>query len=262
MFGTWFYHERIRKSVATFGSLFNDIYVIRNDSAGNMISQVKVPLSYAPKQKFLERIRENPDLYNDEKIAVKLPRMSFEIVNIGYDSPRQLQKNNNFTRPGTSSTLRNKFYSGAPYIITFQLSVYSKTQDDALQVVEQIIPYFNPQYTVTIKPFGNFSEVKEDVPITLNSVVFTDDFEGSVEQRRTIIYSLDFDMKVNFYGPVNEGKIIKTSKVNLGEIDAGTADSDVLFERITVTPDPSDATAENWDFGFNTDIELLYLDSA
>jgi hypothetical protein len=257
MFGTWFYHERIRKSVATFGRLFNDIYVIRTDASGNPISQIKVPLSYAPKQKFIERIRENPDLYNDEKIAVKLPRMSFEIVNISYDSPRQLQKNNTFIRPGTSNTISNKFFAAAPYTITFQLSIYAKNQDDALQIVEQIIPYFNPQYTVTIKPFGDFSEIKEDVPVILNGVVFTDDFEGTQEQRRTIIYSLDFDMKVNFYGPTNQGKIIRTAKADLGIIGLGLYDSDIAVERITVVPDPIDATGDS-DFGFTTTIDLLY----
>jgi hypothetical protein len=258
MFGQWFYHERIRKSVAMFGRLFNDLYVIRQDSSGNVISQIKVPLSYAPKQKFLERIRENPDLINDEKIAVKLPRMSFEIVNISYEPNRQLQKNNTFLRPTSGNVASNKFYAGVPYNITFQLSIYAKTQDDALQLVEQIIPYFNPQYTITIKPFGDYSEVKEDVPVILNGVVLTDDYEGTQEQRRTIVYTLDFDMKVTFYGPVNEGKIIRTAKVDLGLLGAGSNDSDIAVERITVTPDPFDVSPDS-DYGFNTDIQLLYL---
>lgn len=259
MFGTWFYHERIRKSVALFGRLFNDLYVIRQDSSGNVISQVKVPLSYAPKQKFLERIRENPDLTQDEKIAVKLPRMSFEIVNISYEPTRQLQKTNTFLRPASGNIASNKFYTGVPYNITFQLSIYAKTQDDALQVVEQIIPYFNPQYTLTIKPFGDYSEVKEDVPIVLNGVVLTDDYEGTVEQRRTIIYTLDFDMKATFYGPVNNGKIIRTANVDIGLLGAGSSDSDIPTERITVTPDPIDASPDD-DYGFNTTINLLFDD--
>lgn len=261
MFGTWFYHERIRKSVAMFGRLFNDIYVIRQDASGNVISQIKVPLSYAPKQKFLERIRENPDLYNDEKIAVKLPRMSFEILSIAYDPSRQLQKTNTFTRAGSNNNQRNKFYSGVPYNITFQLSIYAKNQDDALQVVEQVIPYFAPQYTLTITPFSGFSDIKEDVPITLNGVSFQDDFEGAQEQRRTIIYSLDFEMKVNFYGPVSEGKIIRTAIADLYTIGTGLNDSDTAVERITVTPEPTDVDPDQWDYGFNTTIELLY-DSA
>jgi len=260
MFGTWFYHERIRKSVALFGRLFNDLYVVRQNSSGAVISTVKVPLSYAPKQKFLERIRENPDLTTDEKIAVKLPRMSFEIVGISYDPTRQLQKNNSFLRKGSNANQRTKFYSSVPYIVTFQLSIYAKTQDDALQLVEQIIPYFGPQYSLTMKPFGDYSEILEDVPVTLNGVTFTDDFEGSQEQRRTIIYTLDFDMKVNFYGPTNEGKIIRTAKIDLGLMEAGLNDSDIAVERITVTPDPIDVSIDS-DYGFNTTIDLLF-DSA
>jgi len=257
MFGTWFYHERIRKSVATFGRIFNDIYVIRQDASGNALSQIKVPLSYAPKQKFLERIQENPNLDTDQKIAVKLPRMSFEIISITYEPARQLPKNNNFMRPGTTTTVANKFNAAAPYNISFQLSIYSKSQDDALQVVEQIIPYFNPQYNVSIKPFKDYPLVVEDVPVTLQGVTFSDDFEGPQEQRRTIIYSLDFDMKVNFYGPTNSAKIIREAQVSLGEMAGGTADSDVLIERVTVKPNPLNVSIDS-DFGFTTTITSLY----
>lgn len=260
MFGVWFYNERIRKSVAMFGRLFNDIYVIRKNAAGNVMSQIKVPLSYAPKQKFLERIRENADLYTDEKVAVKLPRMSFEILSIAYDPTRQLQKTNTFTKAGTNVNQRNKFYPAVPYNITFQLSVYAKNQDDALQVVEQIIPFFNPQYTLTIKPIKDFPDIKEDVPVTLTSITFQDDYEGTQEQRRTIIYSLDFDMKVNFYGPINESKIIRTAIADIYNIGAGAKDSDVAVERITVIPDPVNVNADS-DYGFTTTITLLY-DSA
>lgn len=242
-----------------FGRLFNDVYVVRKDSNDNVVSQVKVPLSYAPKQKFLERIKENPDLTTDEKIAVKLPRMSFEIVSIAYDPTRQLQKTNSFTKAGSNINQRNKFYPSVPYNITFQLSIYAKNQDDALQVVEQIIPYFTPQYTLTIKPLADFPDIKEDVPITLNSIIFQDDYEGAQEQRRTIIYSLDFDMKVNFYGPINESKIIRTAMADIYQIGLGSQDSDIALERITVTPDPSNVSADS-DYGFNTTINLLFDD--
>lgn len=242
-----------------FGRLFNDVYVVRKDSNDNVVSQVKVPLSYAPKQKFLERIKENPDLTTDEKIAVKLPRMSFEIVSIAYDPTRQLQKTNSFTKAGSNINQRNKFYPSVPYNITFQLSIYAKNQDDALQVVEQIIPYFTPQYTLTIKPLADFPDIKEDVPITLNSIIFQDDYEGAQEQRRTIIYSLDFDMKVNFYGPINESKIIRTAMADVYQIGLGSQDSDIALERITVTPDPSNVSADS-DYGFNTTINLLFDD--
>lgn len=260
MFGNYFYHERIRKSVATFGRLFTDIYIVRKDAAGDVISQVKVPLSYAPKQKFLDRIRENADLYNDQKVAIKLPRMSFEIISIAYDAARQLPKTNNFNKTAAVATNRTKFYSSVPYNISFQLSVYTKSQDDALQVVEQIFPYFTPQYNLTIVPLADFPDIKEDVPITLTGVTFTDDYEGAVEQRRTIIYTLDFDMKVNFYGPTSESSIIKTSTANLYNMNAGLSDSDILIETIQVTPNPADASADS-DYGFTTTIYSA-LDSA
>lgn len=260
MFGNYYYHERIRKTVAMFGKLFNDIYVLRKNSSGDVISQVKVPLSYAPKDKFLERIRENPDLYNDQKVAIKLPRMSFEIVSVTYDPTRQLPKTNYVNKAGTSNSSRSKIYTYVPYNISFQLSLYAKNQDDALQIVEQIIPYFNPQYTLTIKPLADFPDIKEDVPVTLTGVTFTDDYEGSVEQRRTIIYTLDFDIKINFYGPIGEQGIIRKSIVEFYQIGAGLADSDVLLQKLTVEPNPLNVSPDS-DYGF-TETWVLSVDSA
>ena len=262
MFGTHFYHQRIRKSVAVFGTLFNNLYVLRKDSNDQVISQVKVPLSYGPKRKFLDRIRQNADLDTDTKVAIKLPRMSFEIISITYDSQRQLQKTNNFTQAGSSANLRNKFYSFVPYTIGFQLSVYAKNQDDALQIVEQILPTFNPQYSLTIKPFADYPNVKEDVPITLTGVDFSDDYENALESRRTIIYTLSFDMRVNFYGAVSETGIIRTSINNIYNQDAGLLDSDLQISRLTVTTDPANASADS-DFGFSETLDLEYpFDSA
>lgn len=263
MFGTHFYHQKIRKCVALFGALFNNIYVIRKNSSGASVSQVKVPLSYAPKQKYLERIRENPDLDTDTKVAIKLPRMSFEITSFSYDTQRQLTKVSNFNTVGTDSTNRQKFYSPVPYNINFQLNVYAKSQDDALQIVEQILPTFNPQYSLTIKPFSEeYPNFKEDIPIIIQGVSFADDFEGAMEQRRTIIYTLDFEMKVSFYGPINTGEIIRNSIVDIYLQDAGIADSDVKLERISVTPNPTSTIGlADSDFGFTTTIDLSY-DSA
>lgn len=261
MFGTYFYHQRIRKSVAMFGKMFNDIYIVRRDASGNQLNTQKVPLSYAPKRKFLDRIRENPDLLEDTKVAIKLPRMSFEIVSFNYDPQVQLQKTNNFNISGSANTNRNKFNAFVPYIINFQLSIYAKNQDDALQVVEQIIPYFNPQYTLTIKPFEDYTTIAEDVPITLQGITFTDDYESPLEARRTIIYTLDFDMKVRFYGPVGTQEIIRTAKAELYNMEAGSNDSDILIETLTVTPDPADASPDS-DYGFNLSIDLAFDDSA
>ena len=257
MFGTHFYHQKIRKCVAIFGALFNNIYVVRQNG------QVKVPLSYAPKQKYLERIRENPDLSQNSQVAIKLPRMSFEITSFSYDATRQLTKLSNFNTLGTAITNRQKFYSPVPYNINFQLNVYAKTQDDALQIVEQILPTFNPQYSLTIKPFATeYPNFKEDIPIVIQGLSFSDDFEGAMEQRRTIIYTLDFEMKVSFYGAINTGEIIRTSNVDLYLQENGLADSDIKLERISVVPNPTSIIGlADSDFGFTTTIDLTY-DSA
>ena len=157
-----------------FGSLFNNIYVIRKNAAGAVISTAKVPISYAPKRDFLERIRQTEDLNNNQNVAIKLPRMSFEILGFSYNPIRQLNKMGNKNRVAatavTPQVKRAKIYNYVPYDINFQLQIYAKTQDDALQIVEQILPFFAPQYSLTIKPFSDYTDIKEDVQITLDGL--------------------------------------------------------------------------------------------
>lgn len=254
----YFYHQRLRKAVALFGALFNNIFVIRTDSSGKTISQVKVPLSYAPKDKYLERIRANPDLDNDTMLALKLPRMSFEITSINYNPERKIAKLNQYTTAYSDGARKNKFYSPAPYEISFQLNVYAKQQDDALQIVEQILPYFNPQYSLTINPFKDIStDIKEDVPITIQNVSFTDDFEGTVESRRTIIYTLDFSMPANFYGPINTSEVIRKATIDTFEFDT----QDKLQQSI-LRAEPFDINLESaQEFGFNEIVEKDIFES-
>ena len=252
----YFYHQTLRKTVATFGTIFNNIKVIRADANGKVLNQTKVPLAYAPRSKFLERIRTTDNLETDTKVALKLPRMSFEITSISYDAERKLPKMNNYYRYTDSTTNKNKFLAPVPYLISFQLNVYSKTQDDALQIVEQIIPYFAPQYSITVKPFSEFTDIKHDIPITLQSVTFSDDFEGSQETRRTIIYTLDFQMNTFFYGPVYNQGFIREAITDIGILGDTAVDSDEKIARITVTPSPENVTPPN-DFGFNEDIEYF-----
>ena len=248
MFGNYFYHERVRRSVAIFGKVFNDIYVLRKNSSGAGISTIKVPLSYAPKNKFLDRIREQADMASGQRVALKLPRMSFEIVSYTYDPTRQLQKTSNFMQTGSTAAQRAKINTYVPYNITFQLNIYAKTQDDALQIVEQIMPYFAPQYNLTMSPISAYPDLKEDVPITLQSVDFADDFEGDVATRRTIIYTLTFEMKANFYGPIADKNVITKAIPKIDLDDIGTADSDYLT--ITITPTPAGVSADS-DYGFS-----------
>ena len=256
MFGGHYYHERIRKSVSIFGRLFNNLYVIRKDASGGVLNQLKVPLSYAPKQKYLERIRENPSLENDTRVAIKLPRMSFEIVDISYDLTSQLTKVSNFNTQGSSVAKRQKFFSPVPYNIGFSLSIYAKNQDDALQLVEQILPTFNPQYTLSIFPFKDiYPDFVEDVPIVITSVTFEDDYQSTLEQRRTIVYNLTFEMKVQFYGDIENKDVIRTSNAKLFNMNAGLNDSDIYLERVTVTPNPTTVFGmPDSDFGFTTAI--------
>ena len=171
-----------------------------------------------------------------------LPRISFEIVSISYDVQRQLPKINTFD--ASLDGQRRDMYTGTPYILGFQLSVYAKSQDDALQIVEQILPHFAPQYTLSVKPFTDLPDIVEDVPVVLTGVDFQDDYEGPLEQRRTIIYNLNFDMKINFYGPVKEGKIIREVNKNLHLLDP-----DGFVTNIEITPDPIDVSPDS-DYGF------------
>lgn len=221
MLGSHFYHQRIRKAVAVFGSLFNNINVIRKNTAGEVISQVKVPLSYAPKRDFLTRMDNmlNGEV-NERQIALKLPRMSFEIVAMNYDPIRQLPKMNNCVKaPTTYTGSATQLYTPVPYNVNFQLNVYGKSQDDVLQIIEQILPYFTPQYTVTVKPLSEY-DVKEDTPITLQGITFSDDYEGQIENRRSIIYTLDFEMKISLYkGVAATGTIITSADIGVKDLE-------------------------------------------
>jgi hypothetical protein len=186
--------------------------------------------------------------------------MSFEITSFAYDNQRQLTKVSNFNTVGSATTSRQKFYSPVPYTINFQLNIYAKNQDDALQIVEQILPTFNPQYTLTIKPFSTeYPDFKEDIPIIIQGLSFADDFEGGLEQRRTIIYTLDFEMKVSFYGAINTSDIIRQAKTTIFDMAGGAGgDSDVALERIDTVPNPLTVFGTpDSDFGFTNTITLL-----
>lgn len=217
MLDTHFYHAAIRRTIAAFGTLFNDIKIVRKDSDGEIRQITRVPLAYGPKQKFLARLEGQTSL-TDPKVAIKLPRMSFEITNLVYDAATKLPKMNKITR-GTETT-RNTVYTYAPYNMGIQLSIMAKNQDDALQIIEQIIPYFQPDYTITINELPDMS-IKNDVPIVLNSVGLAEDYEGDFLTRRAIIYTLDFDLRVRFYGPIKQQKVITLTDIDMLE---GTVD--------------------------------------
>jgi hypothetical protein len=255
MLGQWFYHKRIRTAVSIFGSMFNNLYVLRHNNAGETISQVKVPLSYAPKRNFISRLKEMDNgEENERRVAIKLPRMSFEITSMVYDAARQLPKLNTISKTlGSDLTKRNKLYTATPYTIGFDLNVYAKSQDDALQIVEQILPYFAPQMTLTMKPFSDIPSLTEDVPISLTSIAFQDDFEGAIEQRRTIIYTLSYEMKISFYGPTGQSSIIRDVRNNIFLQNSGLNDEDKYLETLKIVPTPVGVSADS-DYGFTESI--------
>ena len=254
MFGTHFYHQKVRKCVAAFGSLFTNLSVIRKDKAGSVISTVRVPLAYAPRDKYIERIQGIADIQRDESVALKLPRMSFEITSYIYDDTRQLQKLNKTFHNNTiddHGSKKDVVTRAVPYNITFSLTIYAKSQDDALQLVEQILPFFSPQYTVTMKPFSQYADILEDIPLTLQGVSYLADFEGPIEQRSVIQYVLDFEMKTAFYGPIDAGKsVIQKSIVNY---DLNSTDSAGFGFSVEYTPKFFSRTPDDPLFpGYNT----------
>lgn len=238
MFGSHFYHATMRKSVAVFGTLFNNISVVRKDGTGSVVNQIKVPLAYGPKQKFLSRIENETG--KDASVAIKLPRMAFEITGVDLDSTQKLNKMAVVSETSSEdSTKKNTIKHMVAYNIGMQLNVLAKNQDEGLQIVEQILPYFQPEYTVSIRPVDGF-EHKQDVPIILTGVSISDEYEGEFSSRRVLVYTLDFTMKMKFYGPTQEQGVIR--EINLDFINMNTSQA---LEEMDITIDPSDASPDD-----------------
>ena len=246
--GNYFYNATIKRVVSVFGTIFNNIKIARHDS-GVTTNTIHVPISYGPRSKFLTRIREENDLSN-QKIVIKLPRMSFEMTSIDYDSGAKLNKLNKLVTGSAHSETRTTQFQSVPYTIGMQLNIYAKNQDDALQIVEQILPTFSPEYTVTIKDIDGPNS-KTDVPFILNSVSFQDDYEGDFNTRRTIIYTLDFTIKARFSPSTGVGKVIKRIQTQfadftiLSNVDQSPKES--LLSQVTVKQDsPNDSPIQTF----------------
>ena len=215
MLGQYFYNESLRKCIIAFGSMFNGIYIQRKD--GSTVSQsLKVPLAYGPKQKFMVRLDADPNL--DQKVAITLPRIGFEIAGFDYDPSRKL--NRIIKRKKVSNTTDKALkqmstqHSPVPYNLTFELFVMTKNSDDGIQIVEQILPFFQPEYTVTINEVPEMDVVR-DVPIVLNNIGYEDTYTGSFTERRAIIYTLNFTAKAYVYGPVDTAKPITKAEATI-----------------------------------------------
>tara|TARA_Y100000591_G_scaffold189679_1_gene164007 strand:- start:31 stop:882 length:852 start_codon:yes stop_codon:yes gene_type:complete len=234
MLGNYFYHEIIRKTVIAFGTLFNDIYVRHDDQAGNVISELKVPVAYGPRQKFLARIQQQPEL--NKATQITLPRMSFEITNIAYDSSRKAGITQTFKAPdNTDDTKLKKVFMPVPYNLGFELNILCKLQDDGLQILEQILPFFQPGFTLSIDLVKSIGE-KRDIPMILNSINQQDDYEGDFSTRRALIYTLSFTAKTFMFGHIAdtpEGLIRKVQLDYYSDTNTRTAKR---VQRYTVVP--------------------------
>tara|TARA_B100000519_G_scaffold202465_1_gene220914 strand:- start:317 stop:1246 length:930 start_codon:yes stop_codon:yes gene_type:complete len=220
MLGQTFYHQTIRKYVVLFGTLFNDLNIEKKNSSGNVVSRQKVPIAYGPKQKFLTRIRQDPNI--DRQVAIQLPRMGFEMTSLTYDPIRKLNSVGKIIgRPANTegrNTLR-KMFNPVPYNMDFQLFVFVDNAEDGTQILEQILPFFTPEFNVTINAVSELG-IKLDVPISFNSASLEDTFDGEFTARRTLIWTLDFFMKGFLYPDIKGGgKIVKSVQVDFHEFD-------------------------------------------
>lgn len=266
MFGNYFYNKSLTKTVTAFGTIFNDIQVRHFDENGNPLSFLEVPLAYGPIQKFLARIEQSLD--GSRKIAITLPRMSFEMNSIEYDPSRKSSVTQTFkSRKTVDGKIVNHIYTPVPYNIGFELNIISKIQDDVLQIIEQILPYFQPSFNVTVNLLPEIGE-KKDIPVVLNRISFRDDYENDFSSRRIINYTLNFTAKTYIYSEIPEDSqgLIRKVQVDYATDAIRTAKREV---RYTVTPkalkdynqDDEINSADDLlieygdDFGFNSDIE-------
>jgi hypothetical protein len=211
-----FYHGIIRKSIVAFGKLFSDIYIDRREGDsvnGPVVQRLQIPLAYAPKEKWLVRVEQDPDLTQNQYVT--LPRMSFEIIGYAYDPTRKVNRMQQL-KCGDGSGSVSTMYSPVPYNLDLSLYVLTKTQEDALQIIEQILPTFTPEYTMVVNAVPEMN-VKVDVPIVLNSVSVTDEYDGDFQTRRFVTHTLNFQMKVNMFGAISGRNVIDTVNANIGE---------------------------------------------
>jgi len=231
MLGTHFYNESIRKTIIGFGTLFNNIELRRKDKDGVTQQTIKVPLAYGPVEKFLARVEAEPNLDQRRPTQIQLPRISFEMKGISYDAARKLGPTQVCRTPKPGDTEKSySHYMPVPYNLDFEVSIISKNNDDAVQILEQILPFFQPYFSITINMVAETDE-KKDIPILLNNVSIQDDYEGDFRVRRTIIYTLTFTAKSYIYGPITTSDVIK--KVN---VDIGTAINANRYVTYSVTP--------------------------
>ena len=267
MLGPHFYNEAIRKTVIGFGTLFNNIVIRKKDpSTGDVIEAEKVPLAYGPKNKFLTRLEQNPDV--DKKVAITLPRLYFEMTGINYDGARKTAPTQKYkTVISDDGTEIKMQYVPVPYNMEFELGIISKSQDDGLQILEQILPYFQPNFNITVNMISDMNE-KKDISIVLNGINHEDDWDGDFLNRRFITWTLNFTAKSYIYGPYSNSGLIKKATVyeSIGDPDQNKREVALTYTPKALEDKNNDGVIDaaddalvvsTDDFGFNEGIELL-----
>ena len=223
-----FYNEIFRSVIIAVGSLFNGIEIHKKDANDDTFSVIKVPLAYGPTQKFLARLEQQADL--NKPVSMTLPRMSFEFIGLQYDPSRKATQTQAFHPVTDNGTKTKKVVMPVPYNMDFELSIMTKLNDDMLQIIEQILPYFQPSYTLPIKLLGDLRETV-NVPLQIENISFTDDYEGNFDTRRALVYTIRLTAKTNLYGPISDvtGDVIK--KVQIGYVSDQRTTSGQAFSR-------------------------------
>ena len=254
MFGNYFYNESMRRMTIGFGQIFNNIQIKRKDDTGKVIQTIRVPLAYGPKEKFLVRLDQQSSL-NNREFAITLPRMGFEISSIAYDPTRKLTRIQKFkqVKSNKDGKVLDFNYTPVPYNISYNLFSFTASAEAGLQIIEQILPFFQPDFTVTINAIPDLN-IKRDIPIILNSVNYEDTYSGDFQTRRAVIYTLNFTAKTYLFGPSTSQKVIKT--VQTDQYSDTDRVNKARESRIIVVPSPTTADADD-DFGFTTTIDFF-----
>lgn len=254
MFGQTFYHKSLRNYIIMFGNLFNDIQVNRYDSSNNLNTSIKVPINYGPRDKALSRIDQNPDLIPE--YGVILPRMSFEMIAMNYAPTRKLNTIDRRAKLVSDNSRLQFQYNPVPYDINMTLSIMVKNADDGAQILEQILPFFTPEWTTTMKLVPGM-DFLTDIPVVLQAVSTEDTYEGSFETRRALIHTLDFIIKGYFYGPVKTSEVIRKAQIDIGAVQANTSFGvDLQSGKTLISPDGI-TTQEVAATGRNSRIEVV-----
>ena len=265
-----FYHEAIKRAVSVFGTMFNEIDIMRDNGSGSATQNVRVPLSYGPKQKFIARVDQAGDIMDNanSRVAMTLPRIAFDITGLTYDAERKLGKLKQYKlHDSTDNTVLRTQFAPVPYNINFGLYILSKNTEDALQIVEQILPFFTPDFTVTMTTVPGTAE-KRDVPIILSDVSYTDEYEGDFQSRRVITWTLNFEMKTYLYGSIASQEIIRDVRARTYISPDGQVDTTAGRQsEVKMVPNPTNTAADTSplnitetinffdgnDFDYNTD---------